>query len=222
LPYTSAQYLLAVEQRLGSRTRFRIEAASRQNTDSNDLYTLNPRIWIASIVALSKDYSRGVHFLFQCRSENCLSGWIGYALVYARENFNGVNLPQFPMSGILGSPYGATFADQRHTVNLLASYRLTPTIRHGVKNVFSSGFPVLPDPGRNFPLGHYERLDLQINKSWQFSKCELGLYGELLNTTYQYNPIFEGLSVGPNGATVGPLSSPGVPIAPTVAVAFDF
>lgn len=222
LPYTSTQYLLAVERRIGSRTRFRVEGFDRQNNSRDDLETLNPTTRIASSVVLSKDYSRGVQFLLQRRSENRLSGWISYTLVYAREKFYGLDLPQFPMFIIPGSPYGPTLADQRHTVNLFASYRLTPTIRLGVKNLFGSGFPVIPGQGPNYPLGAYERLDLRIDKSWQLSKWKLGLYGELLNATNHYNPVFEGFINGTGLTTVGVLSSQGVPITPTIGVVIDF
>jgi hypothetical protein len=43
------------------------------------------------------------------------------------------------------------------------------------------------------------RLDLRIDKSWQFSRWKLGLYGELLNATNHYNPVFSPFDGGPPG-----------------------
>ncbi len=221
LPYTSTQYLVALEEKIGVRTRFRIEAFDRENSDQADFYTLNPKTLIAAAVRTSKDYSRGVQLILQRRSENRLSGWIGYTLVYARAKAISFELPQPPMTVFPGSNYFPTFADQRNNLNLFASYRLSPTIRLGIKNLFGSGFPVLEGASPDYRLGTYERLDLRIDKSWQFSKWKLGLYGELLNATNRYNPVFSTFGVGPAGNPIV-ITSQGVPITPTVGVAFDF
>lgn len=130
-------------------------------------------------------------------------------------------MPQFTSPISLSTSYGPTLADQRHNLNLFASYRLTPTIRLGVKNLYGCGFPVFPGEGPNFRLGAYERFDLRIDKSWQFYKWKLGFYGELLNATNHYNPVFSTFGVSPTGNTIV-LTSQGVPITPTVGVAFDF
>lgn len=221
MPYTSTQYIVAAEQKFGVRTRFRVEAFDRQNNTRDDLYTISPLTLVKRSVPIAKDYSRGVQFLLQRRSENRLSGWIGYTLTYAREKQYTVNLPQFPTPVLLGTSYGPTTSDQRHNLNLFASYRLTPTVRFGIKNLFGSGFPVFPGEGPNFRFNAYERLDLRIDKSWQFPRCKFGLYGELLNATNHYNPVFSTFGIGPTGNTII-LTSQGVPITPTVGLAFDF
>lgn len=221
LPYTSTQYLLALEQRLGTRTRLRVEGFDRQNHARADLDILTPRTILASSVPTGTDYSRGVQFLFQRRSENRLSGWIGYTLVYAREKSFTFTLPQFPSPLLFGTPYGPTLADQRHNVNLFASYRLTPSVRLGVKNLYGSGFPLVPGEPPNFRLGAYERLDLRWDKSWLMPRGKFSLYGELLNATNHYNPVFEDFVPGPSGTPV-PLTSQSVPITPTVGIVFDF
>jgi hypothetical protein len=110
--------------------------------------------------------------------------------------------------------------DQRHNLNLFASYRLTPSVRLGVKNLYGSGFPfatVVP----NLRLNAYERLDLRVDKSWRMLRGKFSLYGELLNATNHYNPVFEGFLVEPNGLSFA-TTSEGVPITPTVGIAFDF
>jgi len=162
-----------------------------------------------------------VQSLFQRRSENQLSGWIGYTLVYSRQKQYTIDLAQFPFPVLLGTPYGPTLVDQRHNVNLFASYRLSPSVRLGVKNLYESGFPLIPGEPPNFRLGPYERLDLRVDKSWQYARYKFSLYGELLNATNHYNPVFENFMLGPGGSSV-PFTSQGVPITPTVGIAFDF
>jgi hypothetical protein len=102
-------------------------------------------------------------------------------------------------------------------VNLFAGYRLTSSLRLGVKNLYGSGFPILP--GTSFRLGAYERLDLRLDKSWQMPRSKFSLYGELLNATNHYNPVFDNFVIGPPST---PFTSQGVPITPTVGITFDF
>ena len=220
LPYRSTQYLAAVEQRIGARSRFRAEAFDRQNVNRGDFYILNPKTLLASAVLNSRDYSHGMQFLFQRRSENRLSGWVGYTLVYARKKQYTIDFPQFALPVVLGTSYEPTLVDQRHNLNLFASYRLTPAIRLGVKNLYGSGFP-FATAVPNFRLHAYERLDLRVDKSWLMPRGKFSLYGELLNATNHYNPVFEGFVVEPNGLSLA-TTSQGVPITPTVGIAFDF
>jgi len=71
------------------------------------------------------------------------------------------------------------FADQRHTVNLFASYRLkTRPFVFSVKGLYGSGFPVNTFPPPILRIGPYERLDLRTDKSWLFRKWKLSLYGD--------------------------------------------
>jgi hypothetical protein len=112
-------------------------------------------------------------------------------------------------------------AEGGHNLNLFASYRISPSVRLGVKNLYGSGFPIFPGQPSILRLGAYERLDLRLDKSWQHAGCKVGLYGELLNATNHYNPVFENFVAGPSGAPV-PFTSQGVPITPTVGIALDF
>jgi hypothetical protein len=218
LPRTSSQYILAVEQRLGERSRFRIEAFDRQNELRADIFLFSPALLKQSVL-LSRDYSRGLQFLLQRRSENRLSGWLGYTLVFAR--FRTYALP--PPFGQIGndSSYSPTLSDQRHTANLFASYRFKPSVRFSAKALYGSGFPVntfLPI----LRLGSYQRLDLRADKSWLFRKWKLSLYGELLNATNHDNRRFGFFNFNPiTGQTTFSTFS-GLPVTPTAGLAFDF
>jgi len=221
LPATSSQYVLAVEQRLGERSRFRAEAFDRQNEQREDIFLLSPTPLKQSAL-FGRDYSRGLQFMLQRRSENRLSGWLGYTLVFARSRTYEIPLP--PPLGSFGqnTPYSPTFADQRHTVNLFASYRLKPTVRFSVKGLYGSGFPVNTFPPPILRIGPYERLDLRADKSWLFRKWKLSLYGELLNATNHDNRRFASLGFNSTTKQFVLFTNDGLPATPTVGLAFDF
>ena len=109
----------------------------------NRLDTLVGRLGMQEAMGqYADDYSRGVQILFQRRSENRLSGWLGYTFTQARSRSHLITLPPPFSAFTMDSPYGPTVSDQPHTVNLFASYRLTPSIRISAKALYGSGFPV--------------------------------------------------------------------------------
>jgi hypothetical protein len=156
-----------------------------------------------------------VQFLLQRRSENRLSGWIGYTFTQVRSRSYAVKLPPpLPIYGF-DTPYAPTDQDQPHTVNIFGSYRLTPTIRVSAKVLYGSGFPLDANPF--FPtsvqrIGPYERLDLRGEKSWTFNRWKLSFYTEILNVTAHDNRRLTEF-----GGT-----SPGFPFVPTAGLGFDF
>jgi hypothetical protein len=222
LPVSSSQYALAIEQRLGERTRFRVEAFDRQNDQREDIYLFPSRVLVRPSAVVGRDYSRGLQFILQRRSENRLSGWIGYTLTYARSRFFSLSLP--PPIGTIGldTPYEPTLQDQRHTANLFGSYRVTPSLRLSLKALYGSGFPVNSFFPPILRLSSYERLDLRADKSWLIRKYKLSLYGELLNATNHNNRRFAflGFNVANNQPVV--FTNDGIPATPTVGLAFDF
>ncbi|MGA2422046.1 MAG: hypothetical protein ABSG69_18385, partial [Candidatus Acidiferrum sp.] len=222
LPYESRQYIVAIEQRVGARTRIRIEGFDRENESRADFFLLNsfvpgaPGVLLGRSLLVGRDYSRGAQVVLQRRSENRLSGWIGYTLAYAEVRQVGLSFPLLLSPVTFDSPYGPTLVDQRNSVNLFATFRLTPTVRVSAKNIYGSGFPDNLSPVVR--LGAYERLDLRAEKSWLFTRWKLTLYGELLNTTNHFNPVV----LQTNFFGTVPPTVQGVPITPTVGLAFDF
>ncbi len=227
LPLSSSHFLFAVEQRLGERSRFRVAAFDRQNQNRSDVYSVptltSPPILVRSSALRGRDYSRGLQFLLQRRSENRLSGWIGYTLAFAKYRTYQVLSPP-PLSVGFDQPYGPTLEDQRHTANIFGSYRLTPSVRLSAKAFYGSGFPAtafffgLP----LIRLGPYERLDLRADKSWSLRKGRISLYGELLNVTNHSNPTFSFLEINPPPVPPTVVTNPGLPITPTAGLSFDF
>jgi len=159
-----------------------------------------------------RDYSRGAQIVLQSRNLNRLSGWLGYTLTYARQSF----YESLPETLPYWSPYYPTDADQRHTVNLFANYRLTSTLNLGGKFLFGSGYPV-PSVNNAIRQGDYQRVDLRAEKDWAFRRWKLAAYGELLNATNHYNPRY--FYTNNSGSVV---TGQGLPITPTAGVAFEF
>lgn len=221
LPATSSQYILAVEQRLGERSRFRVEAFDRQNEQRSDFLNYPALTFFKESALFSRDYSRGLQFVLQRRSENRLSGWIGYTLVYAQSRQYQDNLP-LPVGPVnFNTPYAPTLQDQRHTANLFASYRLSPSLRFSVKAFYGSGFPV-----NDFPpilrIGPYERVDPRVDKSWLFRKWKLSLYAEILNLTGHNNRTLAELGFTGSSGQPFLITFDGIPVTPSAGLIFDF
>jgi len=212
-------YVAELEQRVGESTQVRVMLFNRSDQLSvgqNVSGTCPVPLQSQSFQPVSHDYSRGAQIVLQSRNTNRLSGWIGYTLAYARQNFYtaGASPALVPASW---SSYYPTLADQRNTLNLFASYRLTPTLNLGGKFLFGSGYPV-PDGDINpIRLGDYQRLDLRAEKDWAFRRWKLAAYAELLNAANHDNPLY--FYTSDAGSVV---TGQGLPITPTAGVAFEF
>lgn len=183
---------------------------------------------------MGQNYSRGAQFVLQSRTANRLSGWIGYTYTYAREN-SLLTVPASPAgsSTTFLTPDYPTLEDQRHTLNVFASYRLSPSVHLSGKFLYGSGFPVpsgYVDTTKSPPqvvgfdatrLSDYQRLDVRAEKDWAFTRWKLALYGEMLNLTNHYNPryIQTGIDVNHNPIV---FTERGLPITPTAGIAFEF
>jgi hypothetical protein len=244
LPPTSDHYTATVEQRMGENARVRLEAFQRK-----DFFTfgeipsapVNP----ASCPALQpipggtfqRDYSHGVQLILQRRSANRLSGWLGYTLLRAQERQYQIPVPYPPYTLFFNSVYYyPTLEDQRHTLNVFATYRLRPSLNLSGKLLYGSGFPI--PSGAFVPLsngqyvqiglnatrlGAYERLDLRTDKDWAFQRWKLTLYGEVLNLTNHYNARYAYESgIDPNTGQALVKTLQGLPITPTAGLVFQF
>ena len=210
---TANHYTAGVEQRIGESTRVKVLLFDRQNDTSFDASFYNPItntcIPQRGFVSYKHDYSRGAQIVLQSRTANRLSGWIGYTLTYARQNYIYGHHPYFP-----------TLDDQRHTLNVFASYRISPTVHLSGKWLFGSGFPV-PSDNNAIREGDYQRLDVRAEKDWAFTRWKLALYGEVLNLTNHNNPRYFYVAQNPGG-TFDVVTGQGLPIVPTVGMAFEF
>jgi hypothetical protein len=216
---TANHYTATVEQRLGESSRLRVAFFDREDGRSAGNYSngCGKAFPPAEFQSVGRDYARGVQVVLQSRTANRLSGWIGYTLTTARSNVIYVD-PNTHNRVI--SPYTPTLEDQRHTINVFASYRFSPSLHLSGKWLYGSGFPYPGSPDRT-PLGNYERLDLRTEKDWAFRRWKIALYGEVLNLTNHENPRFFSTSQDPNG-NITYTPQQGLPITPTAGVAFEF
>ena len=216
---TANHLTAAVEQRIGESTRLRAMFFDRQDGTSaaeNAGPACEPVFTPHGFIAYDRDHSRGAQIVLQSRSANRLSGWIGYTLTYASQDYFYRAKSGPPFWG----PYFPTLEDQRHTLNVFASYRINPTVRISGKFLFGSGFPI-PSANNATSLGDYQRLDVRAEKDWAFTGWKLALYGEVLNLTNHFNPRYFYTAFNPNGSLIV-TTGQGLPITPTAGVAFEF
>jgi len=240
LPPKSEHFSAAVEHRLDENTRIRLEAFQRM-----DFYTLGygssmssscPELQPLPNGTFEREYSHGLQLVLQRRSANRLSGWLGYTLLKAQQRDFQIPVPYKPYVFGFNSGYYPTLEDQRHTLNVFATYRLRPTLNLSSKFLYGSGVPIPSGEfiqlsnGQYFAtginatrLGVYERVDVRADKDWAFKSWKLTLYGEVLNLTNHYNARYAFESgIDPNTGQALVKTLQGLPVTPTVGLAFQF
>jgi hypothetical protein len=232
LPARSNHEIAALEQRLGARTRLRLELYNRTDRDLVFQPLLDPRLIGATIfnpplnppyVNSLRGYGRGAEIFLQRSSANRFTGWISYAYGHAEMR-----------DGVTGSRFPSDF-DQKHSVNVYGSYRLRPSVNLSLKSSYGSGFPIpgyvmrnavgvyFLSPVRNqLRVPYYQRTDLRINKAWSRDRWKVTLYGELLNLTNRTNYVFESVNgfntkTGQTSVTLDSM----FPILPSVGVLLE-
>jgi hypothetical protein len=207
-PERSTHFSLGLEQLLSERFRVRVEAYDRQIRDGvysaesefRAAYPNGPVLYpgLGPILANSlRGYSRGFEFTLQRRSTNRLTGWVSYTLGYSRF-----------VDKTTSAQFWGDF-DQRHTVDVFGSYRLSQTINVSGNARYGSGFPVIGYLGQPimyegkayFPIVSvrndtrnpaYFRLDTRVNKAFYRKHTKITLYGEVINLTDHSNYLYWG------------------------------
>jgi hypothetical protein len=239
-PERSTHFSVALEHLLTEKLRVRAEAYDRDigggiysaESEFRAAYPNGLVLYpgLGPILANSlRGYSRGLEFTVERRSANRLSGWISYALGYSR--FLDVTT---------NAHFWSDF-DQRHTVDVFGSYRLSQTLNVSGNLRYGSGFPVIGYLGQPiFYVGNayfpiisvsnetrnptYFRLDLRVNKAFYRKRTKTTLYAEIINLTDHRNYLYWGFVpdyVRPYGyieAGRGTI----LPILPGVGVSVEF
>jgi hypothetical protein len=231
LPVRSNQWIGAVEQRLGARTRLRAEFYDRVDRDLVFQPLYDPRLMGGALVAPParplylnslRGYARGVAIFLQRSSANGATGWISYA--FGRTGMR---------DGVTGNHFVSDF-DQRHTFNAYGGYRLKPTVNVSVKLSYGSGFPIagylqkngalyfLGDRRNGVRIPDYLRADLRVNKAWVRDKWKLTLFGEVVNLSNRSNWVFDSFN-GYNTRTFQAFVTLDrmFPILPSVGIVFE-
>jgi hypothetical protein len=196
-PPRSTHMVAAIEQRLDSRTRVRIEAYERRDRQLIWQPNSEPRLSASgAIIPAAADpqfenslsgRSRGIEIFLQRRSANRLTGWVSYSYGWTRLN-----------DSILSASFPSDW-DQTHGVNAYLSYRLSPTVNLSSRYTYGSNFSVpgffraaggayFLDQSRNrIRLVAYHRADVRINKSFQWKSWRGTLFAEVMNLSNHDN-----------------------------------
>jgi hypothetical protein len=235
----SNQASAAIEQFLGERFRVRVEAYDRQDRDG--IYSAASQFRLAAssgailfpqlgpVLANSlRGYSRGLEFIVQRRSDNGLTGWIAYTLGYSRFT-----------DATTGEHFWGDY-DQRHTLNVFASYRAGASLNFSANARYGSGFPITGYVGPPtqyegewyFPLvatpdqtrmPAYFRLDTRMNKAFYRKRSKFTFYAEITNLTDHSNLQYWGFV--PDMVQDGYLEAGRgnlLPIIPSVGISVEF
>jgi hypothetical protein len=225
LPERSTHSEIAVEQRLGDRTRLRLQAYQRHDRDLLVRPLYDPRLigsilyfgnLLAPIANAQRGAARGWQAFLQRRTANGFTGWASYAWGRARAD---------------GAP--ADF-DQRHTMNLFGGYRLRPSVNLSGRWAYGSGFPVrgyfagtqgnvvLSAQRNQLRLPAYQRTDFRVNKAFIRDRWQITLFAEVVNLTNRDNVRFDDVgSVDARGRVRLNLEKT-FPILPSAGVAVEF
>lgn len=231
LPERATHYEATVEQRIGERTRVRVQAYDRQDRDLMfrplfDARILNGRIvggnLTGPIANTQRGYARGWSAFVQRRTANGLTGWIGYSWSTARVR-----------DGALGISYPSDF-DQRHTVNVFGSYRLRPSVNLSAKWLYGSGFPLhgfftgelrsafLSSERNRLRMPAYQRADFRVNKAFIRDRWQLTLFAEVINLTNHDNFRYDGFGFDGRTGAVRFSFDKMFPILPSAGLVVEF
>jgi len=195
-------------------TTFTIDVYRRHDRDH--LFALaEPRLENGKVTAVMHPFqnsldgrAHGIELAMRRDSASRLSGWIGYAYGVTRFT-DRVDDLAFPGD-----------ADQRHTLNAFASFRLSGTLAVSGLWRYGSGAPwpgFLQPSGTTLELGSernmvrlppYRRLDLKVRKVYVWGRTTFTLSGEVLNVfnrQNEYNVTSTLLSVAQTGRYVSGL-----------------
>lgn len=229
---SATHFSVGVEHALGATTRVRVEAYDQEHRDLPFVAAADWRIEDGRIRAPQPNapltnaldgWSRGIEVMVQRRSANGLSGWIAYSFGHARWH-------EEPGTLAFDSDF-----DQRHTLTVFGSYRITPTLNLSTKYRYGSGFPVagfyearpggvfLSDERNLYRPEAYSRWDLRANKAFLFDGWKLTLYGEVINvldrTHHRYTGL-DGLDLRTGRAFLE--TDTLFPLLPSIGVTVDF
>jgi Carboxypeptidase regulatory-like domain len=222
---------LSAEFGVSPEVRVKAAVYARSEEDALGLDTTLPRLVdgvpnapLASGLWLNatRARSRGVEVLVRRHASSGLVGWVSYAYGSTRHT----DLDS-------GESYWADF-DQRHLVNVHATYRIGTRTTAGAKLRYGSNMPVLGyfsgNPADGLALGPtrnavrlpaYARLDLRMNRTYNYDRRRLTLFAEVLNALGRENVGRTDGNVRTNGQVSGFVETL-LPRLPSVGLRVEF
>jgi hypothetical protein len=227
----AAHYDLGVEGRVGAMMRWQVTLYDREEQDfirrvGAETRLVDGRLVRASTTAVYRNrlegYARGVEVLLQRRDPNKLSGWIAYA--YGRNRYH---------DALSGETFWGDL-DQRHTFNVYAHYRWSDRSSVAGKLRMGSNFPVpgyyaerdgeyfVVDRRNDARLPIYARLDVRVNRTFNWSRKRLTLFAEVINVLNRDNLRFDPPSINATTRRATGLFETMLPILPSAGVLIEF
>ncbi len=232
----SRQMGLAIDQRLGERTRVRVELYDQQIRKGLSTRLRETRLMDGYVVPADAEgrlqnaihgHSRGFEVLVQRRSANRLSGWLSYAYGSSRlRDAHGESPGEL-------RPFAADF-DQKHTVNLYASGRFSRSFSVSGKLRYGSGFPLagyyrqtptrveLAEERNRVRQDSYRRCDVRVNKAFGLRDWKLTLYAEVMNVFDSHNVRLRRIDENYATREAEPVTRELFPILPAVGLTLEF
>jgi hypothetical protein len=221
---------VGVERRIADR--WRVNVVSYYRSERNRLRLVNGELRVAggNIVLPSSPHwdnvldgeARGVELTIERRSQNGLTGWIGYGL--GRSELE---------DRISGESFPSDF-DQQHTLNLYALYRWSDRTSFSGRFRYGSNFPL---PGYYEQIGSdyylttmrnttrlpaYARVDLRADRTFTLGRRRLTLFVEVLNVLNRENVRFSDPTVNPITGRVRGAVETLFPLLPSAGVLVEF
>jgi hypothetical protein len=226
-----ARYVdVSAEYRPGNGIQIRASAYDRDESDVLRLDAPLPRL-VGGVVTLppaselwanaATVSSRGFEIGIRRSAPTGLVGWASYA--YGRTRNADI---------ATGETYWADF-DQRHQLNLHVSSRLTTRMNASARLRIGSNMPlpgflaeqdghlVLAPTRNGLRLPTYARLDLRVNRTYDFTKRRLTLFAEVINVLNRENVGRTDGAIRRDGSVTGFVETL-FPILPSVGVRIEF
>jgi hypothetical protein len=222
---------VSIERRLGRSTRVQLTFYDREERDFLSRPEAEPRLVDGHFAS---DYpfatfenrltgaARGIEVFVQRLDASGFSGWLSYA--YGRHRYRDV---------VSDETFWADF-DQRHTANLYGLYRLSPRTSVSAKLRMGSNFPApgyyremdgryFIGPTRNdVRLPSFARLDLRVNRTFNWSSRRLTLFVEVINVLNRENVRHHPPSIDRRTFEAHRLFESLLPVVPSAGLLIEF
>jgi hypothetical protein len=171
----STQSSLGVTTKLGAAAELDVTGFYQQLQVTDLRSTLSADFRVQDFLEMRPGRGYGVELLLRRPDSERLHGWLAYTLSRSERQVDGV--------------WGASDWDQRHILNLLASYRLGRGYSVGGRIHYNSGRPfAVALPGNSSEVEYrrlppFYQLDLRADRRMVFDRFTLTAYVELGNIT---------------------------------------
>lgn len=212
-------YIAGLEHLLSHDTKISVEVYHK-DIDNVFMDSDTSRV----ITNAGSGYARGIEFYLQKKMSKNLVGSFAYTYSISKRQ-DGEFLPE----------YYSEF-DQSHNFTLVSGYKLSDKWQIGVKFQYASGSPYTPVVGAVQKDGEwyavdgahnsarypdYHKLDIRIDRCFQFSNWTLMAYLDLWNVYNRENVFSYYYDVGDNGVITKEASG-GFPLLPILGISAQF